>query len=339
MKLHEPSDTNGTIQKWKMNTLKWSSKAESGRNNSIKLIMGSETHQKIHFFHQWESVGSIQDHWDTNNPPKPRDPAAVGWMLRQVTGISSGLDCLAQHHSYGALQPENLQCFSKNDDDIVLKIADFGMLRHMSHGNNQTSNEADTARAALRYTPPELAQLGLTELDMERVLVRTDADTVPTPFIGSLSRKYDVWSLGCLLIEFLTWVQWGQTGLRTFHIAVRQHQVQGEFWDRSGTRFRVNTAVLQQIQLLRDQDCLCDLLDLVRHRMLIPVHRRASIDEVLTVLDAVCSKTGAYGIIAPKFMPLPPGVALFWQLQQVRETATRAASKMGPQIGGCYAAI
>jgi serine/threonine protein kinase len=96
---------------------------------------------------------------------------------------------------HGDIKPENLLWFPKdpeNDDDRgMLKIADFGLGRF--HGLDSRSKvPPKTVAGTITYEPPEL-KLG-------------------TP----VSRAYDIWSLGCLFLEFVTWLLMGAQAVHDF---------------------------------------------------------------------------------------------------------------------------
>jgi serine/threonine protein kinase len=105
---------------------------------------------------------------------------------------------------HGDIKPENVLWF-RDDPDIpgekdVLKLADFGLGRF--HGRDTRSKvDPKTIAYSPTYEPPEV-WLG-------------------TP----VSRAYDIWSLGCLYLEFVTWLLMGYEAIDTF----ADRRLQGTF--------------------------------------------------------------------------------------------------------------
>lgn len=94
---------------------------------------------------------------------------------------------------HGDIKPENILYFKGPDgkDLDILKIADLGLTR--LHGRSSRSQvPAESVHGTLTYQPPE------------RMLNQ------------AISRKYDMWSLGCLYLEFITWLLQGNEAISNF---------------------------------------------------------------------------------------------------------------------------
>ncbi|KAJ0295977.1 hypothetical protein COL516b_012033 [Colletotrichum fioriniae] len=103
----------------------------------------------------------------------------------------------------------------------------------------------------VRYEPPEF---GLTE---------------------QISRLYDVWSLGCVFLEFLIWVLYGNSKLRDFNRA----SIEEKFWSKDDEGYHQHREVKRWISRmskdLRRNDitsstALKDVLELIDFNMLVP---------------------------------------------------------------------
>jgi hypothetical protein len=140
--------------------------------------------------------------------PNPHiDRSLMLWVAQQCQGIASGLYEIHNYHAsndllhpderalykrYGMhndLKPENILWFSMEPNDYghgLVQIADFGLSSF--HGTTSRSNFRVRAASA-SYRAPEL-------------------DTLP----GTISRAFDIWTLGCLYLEFITWflAGWGK---------------------------------------------------------------------------------------------------------------------------------
>ncbi|KAI0110210.1 kinase-like domain-containing protein [Daldinia grandis] len=142
--------------------------------------------------------GNLKDFWKKNSKMKRTYKLAL-WMVDQSKGIANGLkmihnDEFEASHPYpgsprkgrhGDIKPENILLFKEpgdgNGSEIgVLKISDFGLSRwHRDISNNR------------RYTKG---------LAVSRTYRAPDHDLQK-----DISQPWDIWTLGCVLLEFLTW--------------------------------------------------------------------------------------------------------------------------------------
>jgi len=134
--------------------------------------------------------GNLRNFWESFKLPK-RTKDLTSWMVSQYHGISEGL---LQIHGlgneqnsdgkitgrHGDIKPENILWLKNhNGSKNHLVICDFGLSRF--HTFKEQSEERVPGFSP-SYRPPEC--------DLYQLRI---------------SAKYDVWTLGCLLLEFLTW--------------------------------------------------------------------------------------------------------------------------------------
>lgn len=138
--------------------------------------------------------------------PQPFDPERdynlALWFSEQCLGIVQGLKMIHTadipskstyatldapkypiHGRHGDLKPENILWFKSYEDTEdswrgVLKISDFGLTRF--HGTQSISHFENVA-VSPTYRAPEY------------------------DIASKTSQSYDVWTLGCVLLEFVTW--------------------------------------------------------------------------------------------------------------------------------------
>lgn len=166
--------------------------------NMISLLATYEQSNKFNLIFPWAKADLLR-YWKTVNP-KPRfDKTTVLWFAEQCRGIASGLSAIHRYGSgeslpslslgdpavyarHGDIKPENILWFPEADSSLVggtLKLSDFGTA-DLAIGGQETMAFSPTYRA------PEIE--------------------IPGSRIG---RAYDMWSLGCLYLDFITWLLGG----------------------------------------------------------------------------------------------------------------------------------
>ncbi|CZR67922.1 uncharacterized protein PAC_17821 [Phialocephala subalpina] len=190
----------------------------------IKLLATYKYDGKYHLMFPFANA-NLRKYWD-DRPSPAFDRETVFWSLQQMTGIADGL--LRIHNfavthplsisgpgnvrvqkdaklsvqkgeewfgRHGDIKPENVLWFDQNHETDnpmgILQIADFGLGRF--HGRDSRSHvNPDTVFSSPTYEPPE-CKLRLP-----------------------VSRAYDMWSLGCLYLEFITWMLRGSAEIDGF---------------------------------------------------------------------------------------------------------------------------
>ncbi|KAK1624881.1 kinase-like domain-containing protein [Colletotrichum phormii] len=125
----------------------------------------------------------------------------VRWVARQTAGMAAGL---ARIHEYpgkvdgnmenavkygrhGDIKPENILWFRSSEEDLGrLVISDFGLgVFNSKRSRSNIPNDSGIGRTPT-YRPPEC--------DIEGAMI---------------SRSWDIWTLGCVYVEFVTWLLGG----------------------------------------------------------------------------------------------------------------------------------
>lgn len=128
---------------------------------------------------------------------KMMDIATIRWISKQILGMTGALDSLhnpkTQHlldegkfGRHGDLKPENVLFYeSPTDAKGILVIADFGLSAF-----NSTQSRSNIPNERIPFTPGYRPP----ECDLEG---------------GTISRSYDIWTFGCLLLELVCWALGG----------------------------------------------------------------------------------------------------------------------------------
>ncbi|KAH8817014.1 putative cyclin-dependent kinase 2 [Xylogone sp. PMI_703] len=175
--------------------------------------------------------GNLRDYWNKAEMPA-HDSKTYLWFICQISGMASALNAIhnfrteeipgleysgsdsqectvqsstaqritiqkeeARFGRHGDIKPENILYFSKKERGVesesTLQIADFGLSRFHRMESRSKITPRGMARSPT-YMPPELA--------LEKLI----------------SRAYDMWSLGCVLLEFITWLLKGGKAIYEF---------------------------------------------------------------------------------------------------------------------------
>ncbi|KAK0737149.1 hypothetical protein B0T21DRAFT_438346 [Apiosordaria backusii] len=266
----------------------------------------------------------LQSMWQHEPHPGPLEKSNLKWVLDQSLGLAQGLNRI--HNSkptptpserkmpqriygrHGDIKPENILFFrdkTNPEDRGKLVITDFGLTRF--HGNDtKTYLRGMKPPATPTYRPPEC-----------------DITTSP------ISQSFDIWSFGCVLLEFVTWYLGGLALVEQFiqkrklHNPLMHHWLTDQFFEilqdnpKYGPTGSVVARVKQEVYEVScfvDElhshpacsDIIHDLLDFIMEEMVIVElktkrvahdtsnskvhHTRAACGNVVGKLKSLCSQ-------------------------------------------------
>lgn len=205
----------------------------------IQLYATFECGDKFSFLFPWAEGGNLGNlmkmhpselfPWATDHPDLSCSTILIRWIARQCAGIAKGLtgihnakrvardktggpgQCKDDFGIHRDIKPGNILRFidKKLTRDLgELKLADFGLTRF--HTASKRSAQPGKEGRHETYGAPEQATDG--------------------PFV---SRKADVWALGCVFLLLLTWAIRGPGALRRFECArlkERGRCRKGSYW-------------------------------------------------------------------------------------------------------------
>ncbi|KAI9150753.1 Cyclin-dependent kinase [Paramyrothecium foliicola] len=208
------------------------------------LIKAAAFYRKedCYFVFPWAEHGNLRNFWK-EKMPKIHDNKYMEWVFSQLLEISDAIKALHDKQCrHGDLKPENILCFnaaeSKNPKDhtsCVLVISDVGLSRSHNKLTQFRSRTRMLGGETIAYAAPE------TELFPQK----------------ATSRRYDIWSLGCLFLEFAIWLLYGNKeleqmskdiGKRFYQILDKKHALGA---DGVTARAELSPVVKQWMQKLK----------------------------------------------------------------------------------------
>ncbi|CAI6287422.1 unnamed protein product [Periconia digitata] len=222
------------------------------------------------------------------------DIPATRWLANQIVGLAGAIYTIHNSQSslhpnkkygrHGDIKPENILWYKSQDDDKgILVLADLGLTT-----SNSTRSRSNIPGQGIPVTPGYRGP----ECDLQG---------------GIISRSYDIWTFGCLLLEMCCWAMGGQQLREQFKISRTTpfiNRVETDTFfvieksaSSSGYVCGVKSEVSKCIAQLHGKP-MCteffhDLLDLIESKMVIPPiagMERIRSDELLRKLEAMRDK-------------------------------------------------
>ncbi|KIL84083.1 hypothetical protein FAVG1_12659 [Fusarium avenaceum] len=209
--------------------------------------------REYHFIFPW-AMADLHGYWrDINRKPSTAESDKdLAWLAAQCQGLAEGLSYIHRYETasfkylihpdslptateafikakgsqrklrlfgrHGDIKPENILYFPRHDQDMrgLLKITDFGC------ADFSTKEEVDCKR---RGSVPNSPTYRAPETDL-------------SPDDSSITSSYDVWTLGCVYLEFLTWWLGGWMYVKDF--AERRSEVDPDWYGKSYGHFKTD---------------------------------------------------------------------------------------------------
>ncbi len=234
----------------------------------------------------------------------------TAWIIEQFAGIASGLENLHRsqkrtiegsegsstkptfldtpkwadekrpdgtgyHHD---IKPQNLLLFKKVANTVspvskhgIIQISDFGVSKFH---REQSGSGTKTFRGTETYAAPE-----------SKIPQLENPGDVDAKLVFKLSRPYDIWSLGCVLMEVLVWIVLGTKGWESFNVGRFGPVGDDDATESDGYCYIINSKpktakvrdeVRDWMKKLREESllkvkggCLAGLLDLIEEKVLL----------------------------------------------------------------------
>lgn len=176
----------------------------------MSLLATYEQDGKFHLIFHWADT-TLLGYWETECPKPTVDLETITWMAEQCRGLCDGLVKIHRHLSWstneeecadgtdpsrreifgthGDIKPENVLWVrdpENLEDRGTLKLTDFGLAKFNNRKTNLYHRKTGNVVASPSYRSPEF--------DTDKSLI---------------GPSYDVWALGCVYLEFITWILGG----------------------------------------------------------------------------------------------------------------------------------
>ncbi|KAI0428346.1 kinase-like domain-containing protein, partial [Xylaria sp. FL1042] len=266
----------------------------------IVTLLAAYTQDQKHFLvFPWADY-DLGLYWQMKNPtPNSKSAQLVQWICNQAWKLSEAVsrihdldedsDVAEEERLYGRhgdLKPDNILWYRSGNGFGNLVITDMGLSKtHRFKSRTYTLHNKPTA--APRYRPPEVEYEG-----------------------SLMGRTFDIWTLGCVFLEFLIWLHGGSAKLEEILETMMSPSIRGGDsedyfeWVRVGEdeyyAIRVKEAVTKCIEDLRGNcaQFAYDFLDIIANQMLV-VERNERISakeltEKMKSLSRNCDKNRDY---------------------------------------------
>ncbi|KAI1350966.1 hypothetical protein F5Y01DRAFT_315249 [Xylaria sp. FL0043] len=224
------------------------------------------------FVFPWADGGNLLEFW-----MKPgidhTDENLRSWALEQICGLVEGIERLhSENIRHGDIKPANILIFKDEENYLgTLVIADVGLAKFHPLDTSKRLNPTTTKHHTRRYEPPEV---------MEEAGIGTTG--------RGLSRKYDMWSLGCTLFEFLIWLKYGPEDFKVFFDASQNGRSNDRYHNNYLLSEVVETWMEKLFRDLSSEHPWHAIMVLIKNNLLIfDVDKRAGSDFVLERMRAI----------------------------------------------------
>jgi serine/threonine protein kinase len=159
---------------------------------------------RFHFLFPYAEY-ALDQYWRDKVPQPSLDLATVQWFSKQCLGLIEAMHTIHEpdhlndlagvkkYGRHGDIKPDNILWFNTTRDPKgIFVISDMG-LSAFNSAKSRSNVPGHALPGAPGYRPPECELEG-----------------------GTVSRQFDVWTMGCLLLELVTWLLGGQQMLDEF---------------------------------------------------------------------------------------------------------------------------
>ncbi|KAF2030939.1 kinase-like protein [Setomelanomma holmii] len=176
-----------------------------GNDHMVTLLMTWTLHRSYNLLFPWAKC-DLDYYWESN-PLPIMEAETILWTSKQITGIASAIRSIHnpisknlrvedddKYGRHGDLKAENILLFDSPDDPKgILVVADLGLAK-LNSIVSRSAQSNHRIHCTPKYKPPES--------DIEG---------------AKITRSYDIWTFGCLLLEWMCWLFQGHSNKAIFN--------------------------------------------------------------------------------------------------------------------------
>lgn len=180
-------------------------KFDGGVHRHIVTVLTTYQHgDDYYLLFPWAEC-DLARYCETTNPSPTRNLETVQWLAKQCLKILEAVDLIHYppgvdklqtneklYGRHGDIKAENILIFRSKKGKAHFVLSDFG-LGSMHHDWSRSNVPNEGFEGTQCFRPPECDMKG-----------------------GKITRSFDVWTLGCLFLDLLTWLLGGEALRREF---------------------------------------------------------------------------------------------------------------------------
>ncbi|XP_014559825.1 hypothetical protein COCVIDRAFT_90891 [Bipolaris victoriae FI3] len=223
--------------------------------------------EEYYLMFEWADGGNLCSLW--KRMPSPVMTAhLVKDVIKQILGLAKALEAAhnlnktGASYRHGDLKPENILVFNNGGSVGTFKIGDWGEARQHDQATVMRPSKTAAKYGTRRYEAPEV-ETGIKSQYLGHTTKRR-------------SRLYDIWAMGCITLELIIWLLYGEKSVTQFHNELGNDSFY-EIHVVNGKKIAsVHSAVTRWMDVMADDPkcqvgttALGDLLELVRTGLLV----------------------------------------------------------------------
>lgn len=285
----------------------------------IRFLSSWEKSDHYYILLPFAKGGTLRDFCASNGPMViPRDHEFIRQSLVQLLQLIDGIRIIHKENlRHGDLKPENIFHFTDHPGQLgSFVIADLGISRQHQIETGLRHSKTTTNSSTPVYQAPEV------EIDALRD--------------KPLRRRYDVWSMGCIVLEYIIWLLWDNEAIKAFGDARGKFPFYSTAKDEADNQIAVDHAkVAEVIGVLRDDPrcgegtALRDLIDHVQRGMLVVDRdKRYDAEQLHDAVSQIVRKASGSGkgegdaYVLPPEAKVPPVRPEIFQWREEYESET-----------------
>lgn len=214
------------------------------------------------FIFPWADGGSLRDFYK-RFPEPALDIDLIKEIVQQLVGLADALNALHNYkklpqdkgaYRHGDLKPDNILSFKHDNRVGIWKLTDMGLAKHHVDETGYRQDPTATRFGTTWYEPPEV----ISQKNVPR------------------SRQYDIWSMGCVVLELIILLLYGNKQLERLNKGMNTaFNNSSPYWAMDKDKAQVHPNVEACMDYIaQDQECsrstaISDLLNLVRTKLLV----------------------------------------------------------------------